>query len=78
MTIRIKKVIRTDQEIIFIFVSKLFKRAELTDKINVNEHNRVTARKILFRLSLLKNLQCSKLYVIFGVILRLLKAPTVS
>ena len=41
MTIRIKKVIRTDQLIVFIFVWKLFKRVELRDKINVIEHDRV-------------------------------------
>ena len=77
MTIRIKKVIRTDQWIVFIFVWKLFKRVELKDKINVIEHNRVITRKIMFRLSLRKNLQVSKLYIIFGAILRLLKDPTV-
>ena len=55
MTIRvIRKVIRTDQWIIFIFVWKLLKRAELRDKINVIEHNRVVTRKIIFRLSLRK------------------------
>ena len=80
MTIRIKKVIRTvrtDQYLIFIFVWKLFKRAELNDKINVTEHNRVTTREIMFRLSLRKNLQVIKLYVIFGTILRLLKDPAI-
>ena len=77
MTIRIKKVIRTDQWIVFIFVWKLFKRVELRDKINVIEHNRVITRKVMFRLSSRKNLQVSKLYVIFGAILRLLKDPTV-
>ena len=77
MTIRIKKVIRTDQWIVFIFVWKLFKRVELRDKINVIEHNRVITRKVMFRLSSRKNLQVSKLYVIFGTILRLLKDPTV-
>ena len=56
MTIRIKKVIRTDQWIVFIFVWKLFKRVELRDKINVIEHSRVITRKILFQLSLRKNL----------------------
>ena len=56
MTIRIKKVIRTDQWIVFIFIWKLFKKVELRDKINVAEHNRVIARKITFRLSLRKNL----------------------
>ena len=61
MTIRIKKVIRTDQWIVFIFVWKLFKRVELRDKINVTEHNKVITRKIMFRLSLQKNLQVSKL-----------------
>ena len=45
MTIRIKKVIRTDQWIVFIFVWKLFKRVELRDKINVIERNRVITRK---------------------------------
>ena len=45
MTIRIKKVIRTDQWIVFIFVWKLFKRVELKDKINVIEHNRVVTKK---------------------------------
>ena len=35
MTIRIKKVIRTDQWIVSIFVWQLFKRLELRDKINV-------------------------------------------
>ena len=77
MTIRIKKVIRTDQWIVFIFVWKLFKRVELRDKINVIEHNRVITRKVMFRLSSRKNLQVSKLYVTFGTILRLLKDPTV-
>ena len=77
MTIRIKKVIRTDQWIVFIFVWKLFKRLELRDKINVIEHNRVITRKMIFRLSLWKNLQVSKLSLIFGAILRLLKVPTV-
>ena len=43
--IRIKKVIRTDQWIVFIFVWKLFKRVELSDKINVIERNRVITRK---------------------------------
>ena len=43
--IRIKKVIRTDQWIVFIFVWKLFKRVELRDKINVIERNRVITRK---------------------------------
>ena len=77
MTIRIKKVIRTDQLIVFIFVWKLFKRVELRDKINVIEQIRVIVRKIMFRLSLRKNLQLSKLYIFFGPILRLLKVPTV-
>ena len=45
MMTRIKKVIRTDQWIVFIFVWKLFKRVELTDKINVIEQSRVTTRK---------------------------------
>ena len=75
--IRIKKVIRTDQWIVFIFVWKLFKRVELRDKINVIERNRVITRKIMFWLSLWKNLQVSKLYIIFGAILQLLKFPTV-
>ena len=39
MMIRIKKVIRTDQWIVSIFVWKLFKRVELRDKTNVIEHN---------------------------------------
>ena len=77
MTIRIKKVIRTDQWIVFIFVWKLFKRLQLRDKINVIEHNRVITRKMIFRLSLWKNLQVSKLSLIFGAILRLLKVSTV-
>ena len=77
MTIKVKKVIRTDQWIVFIFVWRLFKRVELRDKINVIEHNRVITRRIMFRLSLWKNLQVSKLYIIFGAILRLLKDPTV-
>ena len=77
MTIKIKKVIRTDQWIVFIFVWGLFKRVELRDKINVTEHNRVITRRIMFRLSLWKNLQVSKLYIIFGAIIRLLKDPTV-
>ena len=77
MTIRIKKVIRTDQWIVFIFVWKLFKRLELRDKTNVIEHNWVITRKMIFRLSLWKNLQVSKLSLIFGAILRLLKVPTV-
>ena len=75
--IRIKKVIRADQWIVFIFVWKLFKRVELRDKINVIERNRVITRKIMFWLSLWKNLQVSKLYIIFGAILQLLKFPTV-
>ena len=75
--ISIKKVIRTDQWIVFIFVWKLFKRVELRDKINVIERNRVITRKIMFWLSLWKNLQVSKLYIIFGAILQLLKFPTV-
>ena len=78
MTIKIKKVIRTDQWIVFIFVWRLFKRVELRDKINVTEHNRVITRRIMFRLSLWKNLQVSKLYIIFGAILRLLKVPLFS
>ena len=41
------------------------------------KHNRVITRKILFRLSLQKILQVSKLYMIFGAISRLLKDPTV-
>ena len=57
MTIRIKNDIRTDQWIVFIFVWKLFKRVELRDKINVTEHNKVIARKIMFPLMLRKNLQ---------------------
>ena len=61
MMIRIKKVIRTDQWIVSIFVWKLFKRVELRDKTNVIEHNRVIIRKIMFRLSLRENLQVSKL-----------------
>ena len=71
-----KKVIKADQWIAFIFVWKLLKRAELRDKINVIEHNRVITKKIIFRLSLRKNLQVSKRYIIFGAILRLLKVPT--
>ena len=68
MTVRIKKVVRTDQWIVFIFVWKLVERVE---------RNKVITRKIMFRLSLRKNLQVSKLYIIFGATLRLLKAPTV-
>ena len=52
MMIRIKKVIKTDQLVVFIFVWKLLKRVELRDKINVIEHNRVVTRKLMFRLSL--------------------------
>ena len=77
MMIRIKNVIRKDQWIVFTFVWKLFKRVELRGKINVIEHNRVITRKIMFRLSLWKRLQVSKLRIIFGAILRLLKVPTV-
>ena len=58
MTIRIKKDIRTDQRIVFIFVWKLFKGVELRDKINVIEHSRVITRKIMFRLSLRKKPAC--------------------
>ena len=47
MTIRIKKIIRTDQWIVFIFIWKLFNRVELRDKINVIKHNRVIT---MFRL----------------------------
>ena len=50
---------------------------ELRDKINVIEYNRVITRKVMFRLSSRKNLQVSKLHIIFGAILRLLKDPTV-
>ena len=77
MTIRIKKVIRTDQQIAFIFVWKLFTRAQLRNKITVIEHNKVITRKVMFRLSFRKNLQVNKLHIIFGAILRLLKDPTV-
>ena len=77
MMIRIKKVIRTDQWIVSIFVWKLFKRVERRDKTNVIEHIRVIIRKIMFRLSLRKYLQISKMYIIFGAILRLLKVPAV-
>ena len=77
MMIRIKKVIRTDQWIVSIFAWKLFKRVELRDKTNVIEHIRVIIRKIMFRLSLRKYLQISKMYIIFGAILRLLKVPAV-
>ena len=45
MTIRIKKDIRTDQRIVFIFVRKLFKGVELRDKINVIEYSRVITKK---------------------------------
>ena len=45
MTIRIKKVIKSDQWIVFIFVWKLFKGAGLRDKINVIEHKRVITKK---------------------------------
>ena len=62
----------------FIFVCKLFKRAELRDKSNATEHrNRVTTRKIMFRLSLWKNQQVSKLCIIFVAILQSLKDSTV-
>ena len=54
-----------------------FKRVELRDKINIIEQNRVITRKVMFRLSLRKNLQFNKLYNIFGAILQLLKDPTV-
>ena len=56
MAIRIKKVIRTDQWIVFNFKWKPFKRVELKGKINVIEHNRVIRIKIMFQLSLRKNL----------------------
>ena len=62
MTIRIKKVIRADQWIVFIFVWKLFKRVQLRDKTNIIERNRVITRKIMFRLNLRKKLQVSKMY----------------
>ena len=75
--IRIKKVIRTDQQTVFSSVWKLFKRAKLRDKTNVIEHNRVITRKITFRLSLRKNLQVNKLYIIFVAVLRLSNDPTV-
>ena len=58
MTIRIKKDIRTDQRIVFIFVRKLFKGVELRDKINVIEYSRVITKKIMFRLSLRKKTAC--------------------
>ena len=50
--VRIKKVIGTDQWIVFIFVWKRFKRVEFRDKINVIEHTRAITRKIMFRLNL--------------------------
>ena len=56
MAIRIKKVIRTDQWIVYNFKWKPFKRVELKGKINVIEHNRVIRIKIMFQLSLRKNL----------------------
>ena len=74
---RIKNIIRTEQQMVFIFLSKLLKRAELREKINAIEHNGVTTRKIMFRLSLRKSLHVTKLYNIFGAILGLLKDPTV-
>ena len=49
-----------NRSIVFIFVWKLFMRAELRDKINVSKHNRVIKRK-MFWLSLQKNLLVSKL-----------------
>ena len=55
----------------------MFKRAELSEKINVIELNGVTTRIIMFRLNLPKNLQVRKLYIIFGAILPLLKDLTV-
>ena len=76
--IRIKKVNRADQYqwIVFIFVWKLFKRVELRDKINAIEHSRVITRKIMFWLSLRKNLQVSKLYIIFiAILLKELTVP---
>ena len=73
-----KQKIYQNRQIVFIFVCKLFRRAELRDKINVIEHhNRVTTRNIMFRLSLWKNLQVRKVYIIFVAILRSLKDPTV-
>ena len=69
--------IRTDQQIIFVSVWKLFNRTKLSGQINVIQHNKVTTRKIMSRLSLRKNLQVSKLYIIFGAILQSLKDPTV-
>ena len=74
---KIKNIIRTDQQMVFIFLSKLLRRAELRDKNNAIEHNRVTTRKIMFRLSLRKSLHVTKLRNIFGAILGLLKDPTV-
>ena len=49
-----QKVIRTEQEIVFILARKLLQRVELRDKINVTEHNRLITRKIMFPLSLRK------------------------
>ena len=48
--IKIKQVIRTHQQIVFIFVQKLFKRAELRDKINVIKIKKVnrTDQQMLF------------------------------
>ena len=59
-----------NRTIVFILVWKLFnfKRVELRDKINVIEHNKVITRKVMFHLSLWKNLQVSKLYIILGAI----------
>ena len=44
-----------------ILLDNYLQRLELKDKINVIEPNRVIARKIIFPLSLQKNLQVSKL-----------------
>ena len=62
---------------VFIFVWKFFKRTELREKINAIEQNRVIQRKIMFGLSVRKNLLVSKLYIIFGGTLQFLKYHTV-
>ena len=69
-----QKVIRKDQQIVFIFVWKLFKRTELREKINVIE-NPGYYKKNNVSVKFAENLHVSKLYIIFGAVLPLLKDP---
>ena len=72
--IRIKKVTRTDQQIVFVFVWK-FLREQNSDTKLIFLNTIGLPQKKMFLLSLQKNLQVSKLYNRSGAILCLLKDP---